>query len=320
MLTIKDIYHLAIRNAIKVDPRGKHEIDHILNKTSEKYKKLNDQERDYFDIDTLINPYADTRILFGELNTKIKTVLAGIDMETSEILMAKELERNGEKIDMIIAHHPEGPGLQGLANVINIQESVFQHLGVPINVIQKLLASRISEIDRALHADNFLRIPQSAQLMNMPFGCFHTVCDNLVYNFLEKKICNNIYRTLNDIVQALQKIPEYHESSRLGNKPEIILGNKDSNPGKIAATGITGGTSGSEEIYAKIESQGVGTILTMHMSEKHRKQAEKHHINVIVCGHMASDSIGMNLFLDELEKKKIKIIPCSGLIRHSRNK
>ena len=35
---------------------------------------------------------------------------------------------------------------------------------------------------------------------------------------------------------------------------------------------------------------------------------------------MSSDSIGMNLFLDELEKKGIEIIPVSGLIRVSRAK
>jgi len=35
---------------------------------------------------------------------------------------------------------------------------------------------------------------------------------------------------------------------------------------------------------------------------------------------MSSDSIGMNLFCDELAKKGIEIIPCSGFIRHSRNK
>jgi len=33
---------------------------------------------------------------------------------------------------------------------------------------------------------------------------------------------------------------------------------------------------------------------------------------------MSSDSLGMNLFLDKLEKKGIEIIPCSGLIRVKR--
>ena len=36
-------------------------------------------------------------------------------------------------------------------------------------------------------------------------------------------------------------------------------------------------------------------------------------------GHMSSDSLGMNLYLDELEKKGAEVIPCSGLIRVSRD-
>ena len=65
---------------------------------------------------------------------------------------------------------------------------------------------------------------------------------------------------------------------------------------------------------------GVGTIIGMHMQEKHREAARENNINVIIAGHMASDSLGMNLFLDQLEKENIIIIPCSGLLRVSRGK
>ena len=65
---------------------------------------------------------------------------------------------------------------------------------------------------------------------------------------------------------------------------------------------------------------GIGTIIGMHMGEEHRKEAEKYHINVVIAGHMASDSLGMNLFLDELEKKGIEVVPVSGLIRVKRFK
>jgi hypothetical protein len=54
------------------------------------------------------------------------------------------------------------------------------------------------------------------------------------------------------------------------------------------------------------------------MGEEHRKEAEKYHINVVIAGHMASDSLGMNLFLDALEADGIEIIPVSGLIRFNR--
>jgi len=39
---------------------------------------------------------------------------------------------------------------------------------------------------------------------------------------------------------------------------------------------------------------------------------------VVIAGHISSDSLGVNQFLDELEKRSIEIIPCSGLIRVSR--
>ena len=59
---------------------------------------------------------------------------------------------------------------------------------------------------------------------------------------------------------------------------------------------------------------------TLFRSEKNRKKAEENNLNVVIAGHDSSDSIGMNLFLDELEKKGVEIIPCSGLIRISRVK
>ncbi|MCX6813388.1 MAG: NGG1p interacting factor NIF3, partial [Candidatus Azambacteria bacterium] len=60
-------------------------------------------------------------------------------------------------------------------------------------------------------------------------------------------------------------------------------------------------------------------IIAMHLSEEHRKNAEEAHINVVVAPHIASDSLGMNLFLDELEKQGIEIIPAGGLIRVNRH-
>ena len=83
---------------------------------------------------------------------------------------------------------------------------------------------------------------------------------------------------------------------------------------------MTGGTAGAEKAYEKLAQAGVGTVICMHMPDKHRSLAKEHNLNVIISGLMASDSLGMNLFLDELEKQGLSIIPCSGLIRISRVK
>jgi hypothetical protein len=49
---------------------------------------------------------------------------------------------------------------------------------------------------------------------------------------------------------------------------------------------------------------GIGTVIGMHMSEEHKKEAEAANINVVIAGHISSDSIGMNLFLDEQKNKE----------------
>ena len=86
-----------------------------------------------------------------------------------------------------------------------------------------------------------------------------------------------------------------------------------------------GGSEGSPKLYEKMAQAGIGTVVGMHVSEEHKKEADTAHINVVIAGHISSDSLGMNLFLDELEKQArlpdgqgIEIIPFSGLTRISR--
>lgn len=318
-MKLGEMYDLAIEMAIDKDPRQKKEIINELKEVKEKYQKMAKEEKIGFDQDKLKNPYADSRILFGDLDKEISCILTGIDMETPEILMANELNKKGKKIDLVLAHHPEGKALQGLADAMKLQEHIMEAAGVPLNVTEKILSPRIAEVKRALHADNFNRVAMAAELMNIAFACFHTLADNQVYAYLEKNISSKNHRHIKDVIKALLKIPEYKISAEQGNKPEVVTGSENSYAGKIVATEMTGGTSGSEKIFQKLEHAGVSTILSMHCGEKHRKMAEKHHINVIVAGHMASDSLGMNLILDEFEKKGVKIIPASGLIRVSRN-
>ena len=318
-MKLKDLFQLAIKLAMDADPRSKKEIEDELKRRKKKYDKMSKEEKKYFDQETLKNPYHDSRILHANsMEDEIKTILTGIDMEYSELLLATELERRGKKIDLVLSHHPEGRGLLDLAKVMPIQNDIMEDVGVPINVAEKILYPRMQEINRAVHPDNFIRSSDTARLLDINYACTHTIADHLVYNFIKKKICDRKnYYTVGDIVDALMKIPEYQMASKAGNPPIVVCGSKEARAGKVAPTGMTGGTSNSEKIYAELSRAGVGTIITMHIGEKNRKEAEKHHLNVIVAGHIASDSLGMNLLLDQFEKKKVKIIPC-GMFRVKR--
>ncbi|HPN54928.1 MAG TPA: NGG1p interacting factor NIF3 [Candidatus Moranbacteria bacterium] len=314
-MNIQQIYKLAIEMGIKNDFRKKEQIAKSLKRQKEKYEKLSKEEKEIFDLEKLNNPYLDSRIHFDNGEKKIKKIMAGIDIDTAEIMLAEELD-----IETIIAHHPIGKGLADLDDVMHLQADVLAQYGVPINVAESLMKIRISEVSRGIAPENHYQAVDAAKLMKISLINVHTPADNLVAKFVEAKLKKDKPEYVGDIIKSLLEIPEYKEAAKKGFGPRIFAGSEDNRVGKIALTEITGGTSGSKDIYEKLSQAGIGTIIGMHMSEEHKKEAEKAHINVVIAGHISSDSLGMNLFLDELQKKGIEIVPCSGLIRISRIK
>lgn len=315
-MKLRQIYELAVEMGKKYDVRGNY-LYKILEAKEKEYEKLNDEEKEFYDKENLVNPFSDTRILVGTGEEEVKTVLCGIDMEIGEILLAERLREKGHKIDLVMAHHPEGIAYAALHDVMHMQEDMLERFGVPINVAQGIMASRISEVERNIMPVNHQRAVDAARLLDLPFICVHSPADNLVNNYLDELFNTKKPDTVGDIVDILLEIPEYRKARELKAGPRIIVGDKKRRCGRIFVK-MTGGTSGSVEAYGKLAQAGVGTIICMHMPDKHRQAAKENHINVVIAGHMASDSLGMNLFLDELEKEGVNIIPCSGLIRVKR--
>jgi len=287
----------------------------MLERINRKYQQLKEEEKAEFDRETLTNPYPDSRILVKTAK-KIKKILVGIDIDVAELLLAREL---GD-IDMVLAHHPEGAGLAHLDEVMRLQADVLNLYGVPINIAESLIHIRREEVSRKVSPANHNQVVDAAKLLEMGLMNVHTPADNLVANFLKKLVEKKKPEYVEELLALLKSIPEYKQAMTIGAGPCLFAGKPGNRCGKIALTEITGGTEGSPDIYKHMAQAGVGTIVAMHMSEKHRKEAEEAHINVVVAGHMSSDSVGLNLFLDELVKKGVKIVPCSGLIRVERIK
>jgi len=322
-MNVQEIFQLAIEFGIKNDLRPKEKIEEHLSRMKEQYKAMSKKEQSFFDTEKLTNPYMDCAIHHESKKTKkVRRVLAGIDIDGAELLLAHTLSQQNPKnpIDLVVAHHPVGKALAGLDTVMDLQVDVFEQYGIPVNIAEGLMKKRVSEVSRGIHPINHYKSVDMARLLDMSFINTHTSSDNMVATFLKSFLEEKSPKYVGDILEALKEIPEYQEAIRQGAPPCLFSGSKENRVGKIAITEITGGTEGSPDMYRHIARAGIGTIIAMHQSERHRKEAEKAHINVVIAGHMSSDSIGMNLFLDELEKKGIEIIPCSGLMRNSRIK
>jgi hypothetical protein len=316
-MTLKEFYKKAVAAGIENDPRGRAIVNNELTGNKKSFDELKDKERDFFDRETLTNPYSDTRILNGTGDEELNCILVGIDIEVGEILLADHLKSNNREISLVVAHHPEGRAYANLYNVMKMQSDILHRFGVPINIAENLMEGRIKEVERRLMPINHTRAVDAAKLLNLPFICLHTPADNMVATHLQRLFDDNKPYRLDDIIDLLMEIPEYREAKKQGAGPTIILGSGKRRAGKVYVD-MTGGTEGSREIFASLTASGVNTIVAMHLSEEHRKEAEKNHLNVIIAGHIASDNLGLNLLFDSILDKKIEVLECSGFRRIKR--
>lgn len=310
-----DIYRFVVKKGIEKDPRSRTEIAKQLSESRKEFRKLKGVDAKCYDKERFVNPYADTRILYGDPQTDIKTVMVGIDMEGPELLTADRLNEKGKDIDLVMAHHPEGTAYANFYDVMHLQENALAKLGIPLEVGKELLKERMGEVERAVAPANHLRSVDIAELLDIPFMCVHTPADNHVNNYLQKLFDNKKPKTLNDVANVLKNIPEYTDGLKKHAGPRILIGEEKKKAGKIFVD-MTGGTEGPKRIFPRLSQAGVGTIVAMHLSEEHFKNAKTEMINVVIAGHIASDTLGLNLLLDEIEKKeKMRIVPCSGFVR-----
>jgi putative NIF3 family GTP cyclohydrolase 1 type 2 len=315
-MKIQDIQNLSIKMGAESDFRGKEGVQKILDRKKKNFESLPEKAKADFDKDAMENPYLDSGIYNVADDKEIKKVLVGIDIGPEEILIAKEL---GD-IDLVIAHHPIGKGLAQLADVMELQCDVCSYYGVPINVAEGLMRERISEVARGVNSSNHQRTVDAAKILKINLMNSHTPCDNLAAKFLKDFVQEKKPETVGELIDILKELPEYKEAIKIGVGPKIFVGAPENRCGKIALSEITGGTEGSPKLYEKMAQAGVGTVVGMHISEEHKKEAEAAHINIVIAGHISSDSLGVNLFCDELEKQGIEIVQCSGFTRISRVK
>lgn len=316
-MRLKEIYELAIKMGTEKDPRGKKEVEKILKREKEKFENLPKDAKEEYDKERFKNPFADTRLLYGDMEKEIKTILAGIDLGVGEVLLADRLREKGKKIDLLIAHHPEGKALVSLYLVMDVQADIWAKFGVPINVAEGILEERVREVRRNLLPVNYNQAVDACKILDIPLICVHTPTDNLVTDYLQRMFDREKPDTVKEVLKLLKKETEYAESVKYNAGPVLIEGKEEKRCGKVMVD-MTGGTGGPKEMMEKLSQAGVGTLVGMHIRDEARKEARKYHINIVIAGHMASDSLGINLFLDELEKRGIKIIACAGLIKAKR--
>ena len=321
-MKVYEAYELAIRTGMSRDPRPESEVRRVLEEAAREYEGTPEADRELFDMESLWNPYSDCRFSACEEEAReaeAESLMWGIDVGTGEVLLADRLRERGARVDALVAHHPLGKSRVLFPKVMGLQADLYHSEGVPINVAEGIMGPRTDEALRGVMGVNHNQAADAAGLLGIPLFNVHSAADNMVQAYLTDLFEEKEPERLGDIVDALMGEPEYREAAKSNARPRIMVGSRDSRCGRVMCK-MTGGTSGPKSMYEALARAGVGTVVCMHCPESHYEAAREAHVNIVISGHMPSDSLGVNLIADVWEREGIDVIPCSGLIRVSRNR
>ena len=244
---------------------------------------------------------------------EVKKVLAGIDMDKTMLMLAKQLG-----FDCVAQHHPAGimnPNISELFGRDHMKK--LMECGVPINEAQRLAYANTTKRNHAMHTRNRTQMRDVAKLLDISDVAYHTPADILAERYVQKKMDALMEAkpmcTVQDIIDELLTIREYAEALE-GQKPEVWVGTPNSPAGKIYVEMYGVGAPTAEEYNAAADA-GIGTFICMHATPEVIEGVQKHgKANLIIAGHMASDSLGFNQILDAWEISGVEIVRISGIV------
>lgn len=243
--------------------------------------------------------------------SRINKVMIGLDIGVSDLLLAKQLGA-----DLVIGHHPvTGGPYVNFSEVMLRQIDCMVSQGVPINIAQRALAKRKESVEIARFVGNYDRVLQAARLLEMPFMNIHLpadiVTEHVVAGFLHDRFGERPKAVLRDVAAVLKGIPEYGQAL---TEPVIRAGSPEHYAGKIFVA-MAGGTSGGAAVAKAYFEAGVGTLVVMHMPESDIKEIREQNLgNLVVAGHMASDSIGLNKIIGVLKDRGLEVTRINGIV------
>lgn len=243
----------------------------------------------------------------------IKRILFGVDVNAAGLMLAKQLN-----FDAIMAHHPPGSEAQiyGMPKVMLRHIDQMKSIGISEKNAKKALEVIRGKISRQRNVINYDRVTSVAKLLEIPFLNIHTPVDSITKkyfdDYIDSFLSSNKSAKVSDLIKSLNEIDEISKGL---TKPALRIGDEESPVGKFFVA-ISAGTSGGAAIAKAYFKAGINTLLYMHLGEGDYKKLKKEKIkgNLIVTGHMPSDSIGINIYLNELEKRGIFVQRFSGVI------
>jgi hypothetical protein len=235
-------------------------------------------------------------------------VLVGIDVGVPELLLAREL-----KFDAAIAHHPVRRA--GFWQVFLRHHELLSAAGVPDEAIAAAIDSRAAAMRLAEPNNNDDQVVSAARLLRMPFLNIHLPLDEYTRQVLVRTAdaCQRRKQdaTAADVAAAFGELPSF---ARSGAQPRVAYGDPHQRAGKVVVS-IAAGTNGGFPVAAACFRNGIDTLVYMHVApdDLQRMSDEKLPGALIITGHMAGDSIGVDALVQQLRRRGLEVETFSGV-------
>ena len=243
----------------------------------------------------------------------VRRALFGIDVEAADLWIAKE-----KAYDVVIAHHPTGGSATlDFPKVLVKHADILARHGVPRPVADAAVREMQEDREQRAHAENYDRLPSIARLIGIGLMCIHNPCDEIGRRVMDETLRAKLKPNprVRDAIDTLYTIPEFQAAK---TRIAVRMGKIDSPLGKWAVH-HGAGTNGGLPVARAAFEHGIDTVFYIHIDagalrrlwELFGREGSK---NLVVTGHVASDSIGINTLVRELRARGLRIDTYSGIV------
>lgn len=241
----------------------------------------------------------------------IRRVMIAIDVGAAELMLARSLG-----CDAVIAHHPIGVSAINFYRVFDRHVEYLLEHGVPAKAARQAVSKLQERMETRTHAEIYDGVVGAARVMEIPLVNIHQPCDEYMRKVILKRIRSGKTRYVSDIVKSVAAIPEFKHAA---TKIRVRLGSQKNMAGHWALV-VAAGTNGGYHVARTYFDHGISTVIYLHVDygDLAKMREEGLSGNLIVLGHLAGDSIGLNGLADKLENDlgletvRVGILPGAG--------
>jgi hypothetical protein len=242
--------------------------------------------------------------------TRISHILLGIDVGTAELFMARQLGYHA-----VIAHHPAGYA-GPFWDVYHWHVDQMVAAGVPREIAEAAVAERIQGFQAASQRENYDHVASVARLLEMPFLNIHSPLDEVGRRLMQQTVDTCLAAqpsaTVADVRDALLRLPEFAAAR---TAMQVPLGDWAAPAGRVV---VSHGayTNGGYPVARAYFTHGVDTLCCIHFPLEDAQRLAREGIagNILVMGHIAGDSVGLNPYVARLRAEGLEVTTFSGVL------